>query len=243
MRGILGKNAIVPQLIYAPASHLNALAAEILVQAEYPFIIAGGGVVSAEASLELIQIAEILNAPICVTSMSKGAIPPDHPLSAGLVWDAFKSETDTESPILPLMERAGAVLSVGCRLSQRTTGDWGVRQLANLIQIDIDEKEIGRNYPVRIGIVADAKTTLRQLIQAIERGEGMVKGQWGDFHKPHSSEYGSKADRQVIQILRNVLEAILPQIFGKNFNRIVKNGTEMSRDRSSLQTSRGEEFG
>ena len=217
------------------ASHLNALAAEILVQAEYPFIIAGGGVVSAEASLELIQIAEILNAPICVTPMSKGAIPPDHPLSAGLVWDAFKSETDTESPILSLVEQAGAILSVGCRLSQRTTGDWGVRQLANLIQIDIDEKEIGRNYPVRIGIVADAKTTLRQLIQAIERGEGMVKGQWGDFHKPHSSEYGSKADRQVIQILRDVLEehAIIA-VGGEHLTDIMLSNFEVAHRRLFL---------
>ena len=186
---------------------LNALAAEILVQAKSPLIVAGGGVVSAKAGAELIQIAERLNAPVCTTPMSKGVVPSDHLLSAGLTWQASSPVTDVHSQILPLIKKADVVLSVGCSLSQRTAGNWKARLLPNLIQIDIDEKEIGRNYPVRIGIVADAKVALAQLIQAIDNGAGTVKSQWNDFRselKP--SSYRDEFNLKVMQILRNTLE-------------------------------------
>ncbi len=186
---------------------LNALTAEILVQAKSPLIVAGGGVVSAKAGAELIQIAERLNAPICTTPMSKGVIPPEHLLSAGLTWQASTPGTDVHCQILPLIKQADVVLSVGCSLSQRTAGNWKTPLLPNLIQIDIDEKEIGRNYPVRIGIVADAKVALAQLIQAIDNGAGPVRSQWDDFKselKPPS--YRDELNLKMMPILRNTLE-------------------------------------
>lgn len=186
---------------------LNALAAEMLVQAKSPLIIAGGGVVSAKAGSELIQIAERLNAPICFTPMSKGLIPLDHLLSAGLTWQPPTLSADVPCQILPLVKQADVVLSVGCSLSQRTAGHWKTHLLPNLIQIDIDEKEIGRNFPVRIGIVADAKAALAQLIQAIDDGAGTVKSRWGNFRselQPHT--YRDGFDLKAMQILRNSLD-------------------------------------
>jgi acetolactate synthase-1/2/3 large subunit len=186
---------------------LNALTAELLVQAKSPLIVAGGGVVSAKAGAELIQIAERLNAPICTTPMSKGVIPSDHLLSAGLTWQAPTPGADVHCQILPLIKEADVVLSVGCSLSQRTAGNWNTRLLPNLIQIDIDEKEIGRNFPVRIGIVADAKVALAHLIQAIDNGAGTVRSQWNDFRSElQPSTYRDGYDLKVMQILRNTLE-------------------------------------
>lgn len=189
------------------STSLNALAAEMLVQAKSPLIVAGGGVVSAKAGAELIQIAERLNAPVCTTPMSKGIVPSDHLLSAGLTWQAPSPRTDEYCRILPLIKQADVVLSVGCSLSRRTAGNWDTRLLPNLIQIDIDEKAIGRNYPVRIGIVSDAKEALAQLIQAIDNGAVSVNSQWDDFRselKPllHRNGFELKA----MQILRNSLE-------------------------------------
>lgn len=186
---------------------LNALAAELLVRAKSPLIVAGGGVVSAKAGAELIQIAERLNAPVCTTPMSKGIIPSDHLLSAGTTWQAPSPETHESCQILPLIKQADIVLAVGCSLSRRTAGNWHNQPLPNLIQIDIDEKEIGRNYPVRIGIVADAKETLAQLIQAIDNSAGTVESLWHDFKPelkplPHRNGFDLKA----MQILRNTLE-------------------------------------
>lgn len=186
---------------------LNALAAELLVRAKSPLIIAGGGVVSAKAEVELIQIAERLNAPVCTTPVSKGVVPPDHLLSAGLTWQAPLPETHENHQILPLVKRADVVLSVGCSLSQRTAGSWNTNKLPNLIQIDIDEKEIGRNYPVRIGIVADAKEALAQLMQAIDNGAGTVQSHWHDFRPelkplPNRNGFNLKA----MEILRNALD-------------------------------------
>lgn len=186
---------------------LNALAAEILIQAKSPLIIAGGGVVSANAGAELIQFAERLNAPVCTTPMSMGIVPSDHLLSAGLTWHTSSRRTDENCQILPLINQADVVLSVGCSLSRRTAGNWKTHQLPNLIQIDIDEKEIGRNYPVRIGIVADAKIALTQLVQAIDNGAGTVKSQWGNLKsevKPISNR--DDLDLKAMEILRDTLD-------------------------------------
>ena len=186
---------------------LNALAAEILIQAKSPLIVAGGGVVSANAGAELIQVAERLNAPVCTTPMSMGIVPSDHLLSAGLTWHASSTRTEENCLIPPLIKQADVVLTVGCSLSRRTAGNWKTRPLPNLIQIDIDEKEIGRNYPVRIGIVADAKVALAQLVQAIDSRAGTVKSQWGNLRsETEALPYQDGLHLKTMQILRDALD-------------------------------------
>jgi acetolactate synthase-1/2/3 large subunit len=201
-----------PSLFKAPpmrhipgAQRLNVLAAEILGKAKYPLIIAGGGVVSARAGPELMQIAEILNAPILITPMSKGVFPSDHPLYAGLTWQPFVA--DPEHSISAGVDKADAVLSVGCSLSQRTTGDWKLSLPKHLIQIDIDEKEIGKNYPVQVGIVADAKIALEQLVRTISAQEENGRSQWGNFERQlYLPQYIREGDLKIVQILQDVLE-------------------------------------
>jgi len=65
----------------------------------------------------------------------------------------------------PLPSLADAVLAIGCRFTQLATGDWTLRMPENLIQIDINETEIGKNYPAKVGITADAKSALKQLLR------------------------------------------------------------------------------
>ena len=138
-------------------------AARLLAGAERPAIIAGGGIVSAGAAAELVELAELLQAPVITTQQSKGTIPDQHPLFLGVNY--------IMSPIEELMAHSDAVLAVGTRLMIR---NFAAERLPRLVQIDIDPSEIGKNYPAEVGIEADAKGALAGLIRAL-RGAGPAR--------------------------------------------------------------------
>jgi acetolactate synthase-1/2/3 large subunit len=142
--------------------------AELLAGWRKPLILAGGGVIAAGAEGQLVQLAERLGAPVFITAMGKCAIPSTHPLAAGLPW--FKATSDLsnmESCFSPLFGEADGLLAVGCRFTQLVTGTWSMPRPPALVQIDIDPNEIGRHYPVALGIHADARETLRALLAAV----------------------------------------------------------------------------
>jgi acetolactate synthase-1/2/3 large subunit len=142
--------------------------AELLARWRRPLVLAGGGVISAGAETLLVQLAERLGAPVLHTLMGKCAIPSDHPLAAGLTWHSATSDLTNMGPLLsPLFAQADGLLAVGCRFTQAATGSWAMPRPAALAQIDIDPAEIGRHYPVTVGIVADARQTLRALLAAV----------------------------------------------------------------------------
>ncbi|MDE0300165.1 MAG: thiamine pyrophosphate-binding protein [Candidatus Poribacteria bacterium] len=208
-RGSISQSAPLAAYFNMLTSHLTTLVAEMMTHAKYPAIIAGGGVVSARAGTELIQLAEILNAPVYTTPMSKGVIPSAHPLAAGLVGAAI------DNPASSVICQANAVMAIGCGLSRRTTRDGQLRLPRDLVQIDIEEKAIGRNYPVRIGMVADAKTALRQIIEVIDEESLETHNEWEisitGSGAVGATENSQGANRQIAAILRASLneEAIL----------------------------------
>jgi acetolactate synthase-1/2/3 large subunit len=131
-------------------------------------LLAGGGVITAEASELLRQLAECLGAPVHHTAMGKGAFPSSHKLAAGMPWTRSMSDlTAMEEFFSPLFAEADGLLAIGCRFTQLATGTWTLKLPAALAQIDIDATEIGRHYPVRQGIVADAAETLRALLDVL----------------------------------------------------------------------------
>ena len=140
-------------------------AASVLASAERPIILAGGGVVAADATSELNALAEALSAPVLVAGDGIGAIPHDHDLNAGSVG-AVGGPCGTT-----LLRKADVVIAVGSRLSDLPDvgGGYNVSDLTGkkLIQIDIERDEIGRRYPVEVGIVADAKSALVDLKSAL----------------------------------------------------------------------------
>jgi len=130
-------------------------AAESLVNAEKPLILAGGGVTSSNAFQELLQLAELLMAPVATTLMGKGSFPENHPLSLGNI-----GMHGTRSANQLILE-ADVLLAVGTRFSDRSTGNLdSFCPNAKIIHIDIDSAEIGKNVDIDIPIVADAKRTL-----------------------------------------------------------------------------------
>ena len=136
-------------------------AARILARAERPVIWAGGGVITSGASEALRRLAELLRAPVCVTVMGKGAFPEDHPLSAG------------SSLIHPegaeLFRDSDVMLAVGTRFTQDDTNDWTLPFPEELIHIDLDEAEHGRNCRPSLAIVGDARESLTQLADGVAR--------------------------------------------------------------------------
>lgn len=133
-----------------------------------PLLMAGGGVLSADACSELRELAERLGAPVFHTLMGKSALATDHPLAAGLPWKQATSDaTDMGAFMSPLFAEADGMLAIGCRFTQVTTGTWSLRPPSALAQIDIDAAELGRHYPIVLGIQADARATLRELLHLL----------------------------------------------------------------------------
>jgi acetolactate synthase I/II/III large subunit len=143
-------------------------AGALLDEAKRPVIVAGGGVIAAEAWDELRGVAELLGAPVVTTMMGKGALPEDHPLSG------FHGGSKGTTCGNTLTRSADVLLAVGTRFADESTSSYrhGVTYAippTSLIHMDLDPTEIGKNYPVTVGIVADAKAglaALREWLQA-----------------------------------------------------------------------------
>jgi len=132
-------------------------AARALGEARQPLIFAGGGVLAADASDELRQLAELLEAPVLLSNNGKGAISDRHHLAQ-------------YSIAMPdLIAGSDAVLAVGTRFVQSTTPLWPAGPGRTYVQIDVDPSEIGRNLEPTVGIAADAKLGLAALVDRVAR--------------------------------------------------------------------------
>jgi acetolactate synthase I/II/III large subunit len=143
-----------------------AEAAHVLTSASRPVIFAGNGVTLSEASRELRELAELTGLPVATTLMAKGVFPEDHPLSLGMtgIWGSRAANDTTRE--------ADVILAVGTGFAEADCSSWDPKYTfaippSKLIQIDIDPQEIGKIYPVDVGIVGDAKRTLRELIRHV----------------------------------------------------------------------------
>ena len=127
-------------------------AASAIASASRPLVWAGGGIATPEAAAALLRVVERLGAPVMTTQKGKGAIPSDHPLHIGN-WA-------NEPPVRELIATCDLVLAVGTRFSYFPTGGWDLRLPERIVQIDIDPAELGRNYPIEVGVEGDALVAL-----------------------------------------------------------------------------------
>ncbi|MFC1935368.1 thiamine pyrophosphate-dependent enzyme [Chloroflexota bacterium] len=145
-------------------------AADLLALAQRPVVWAGGGVNLADGSSELVELVELLGAPVITTADGKGAIPESHPLSMG-------SSAWGWGPGGDIVPQADVILAVGTRLSSRER-DPGITATGTqkLINLNVDETEFGKTFPVTVGIAADAKVGLKHLAVALH--ERLRQGSW-----------------------------------------------------------------
>ena len=143
-------------------------AADLLLGAERPLIYIGNGVTISEAGAELSELAHTLQTPVCNLPNGMGAIDARDPLAIGLNGRNGAYQANQAG------RRCDVVLTIGARFDDRSAsawqpgGSWNIPP-TKVIQVDIDADEIGRVYPVVLGLVADARTFLRQLLAEIAR--------------------------------------------------------------------------
>ena len=139
-----------------------------LLAAKTPLMYVGGGIMLADATTEMREFAELLQLPVAHTLMGKGALPDDHPLILGMTgfWGTkFINEK---------CKAADWIIGLGTRFSEADCSSWEAEYTFNfpptqLIHIDIDPAEIGRNYPAAIGAVADLKQALTVLLRVARK--------------------------------------------------------------------------
>ena len=156
-------DAYEPLAVNRPAAtRLQAeKALDLMFAAERPLIVAGGGIINADASEKLVELAELLNVPVIPTLMGWGAIPDDHPLMAGMVGlqtsHRYGNATFLESDF---------VIGIGNRWANRHTG--GLEKYMDgrtFVHVDIEPTQIGRVFSPHLGIVSDAGAALEILLQ------------------------------------------------------------------------------
>ena len=142
-------------------------AVKLLVEAERPLIYVGGGVILSEASQQVAPLAEALGAPVAYSLMGKGALSDDHPLAVGMTgfWG-----TPTANR---LCREADVILAVGTRFAEASSSSWISKYTfaigpTKVIQVDLDEREIGKNYPIEIGILGDAGAVLEDILCGVK---------------------------------------------------------------------------
>jgi acetolactate synthase I/II/III large subunit len=143
-------------------------AVDMLLSAERPVILVGQGVRWGGACTELLRLAERLQIPVAASASGLGAIDAHHPLALGLVARGSHYQANHAT------RQADVLLALGVRFDDRTSSSWipgysFTIPPTKLIHIDIDPEEIGRNYPVALGLMADARTFLRQLHAELDR--------------------------------------------------------------------------
>ncbi|AUW93421.1 glyoxylate carboligase [Sulfobacillus thermotolerans] len=149
---------VFPMPPYRPAIEK---ALDMLLQAKRPIILAGGGVINANASDVLRELAEYLQVPVSPTLMGWGTIPADHPLYVGTVG----IQTQTRAANQIFLE-SDFVLAVGARFAERHTGNLEVYTKGRkFVHIDVEATQIGRIFQPDLGIVSDARLALEALLE------------------------------------------------------------------------------
>src|SRR5262249_51348581 len=144
-----------------------------LQSAERPVIVAGGGARCSGAGAVLVQLAETLGIPVATSLNGKDSIPGTHRLSVGVVGSYSRESANR------VVAAADLVCFIGSSAGGMTTHAWAVPKIGTpALQIDIEPQTIGRNYPLKAGVLADAKLALAQLLAHGDRSTAKRGAPW-----------------------------------------------------------------
>lgn len=191
-----------------PRPELTAVAADLLSRAARPAIIAGGGVVRADASRKLRQLAETLQAPVVTTPGGKGAFPWTHPLSLQS-WIEDRHTTD-------FLEDADVLLVVGSGLGELSSNYHTFKPRGRVIQIEADLGKLESNHPA-LGIHADARLALQALLETVtEREDASAPGRVSEVLGKVADRIAAQElalEQQVLASVRRALPADSPSFW------------------------------
>lgn len=171
-------------------------ATRLLLEAKRPLIFAGNGVHLSEAWEQLREFAEYSGIPVATTLMGKGAFPENHALSLGTtgIWGTQVAND--------LARQADVIFAIGTGFGEADCSSWDPRFTfaippTRLIQLDIDPEEIGKIYPVEVGIVGDAKATLQEFNKQLREGsKGPVRRSSSDLEQRKKKWQETLSDAQ-----------------------------------------------
>lgn len=148
-------------------------AVELIARAKRPVLYAGGGIIKANASGELLRFAELTGAPVTTTLMGRGGFPDSHPLAMGM-----PGMHGTYTAITAI-QKSDVLIAVGVRFDDRVTGNPKFfAPHAKVIHIDVDPAEVGKVRTADVPIVGDARRVLEQLIEAWGQRESPDRTAW-----------------------------------------------------------------
>ena len=188
-------------------------AAEILAGAERPVIVAGYGVVVADAHEATARLAERLGAPVANSYLHNDSFPASHPLAVGPLGYMGSRAA------MKLMSEADVVLMLGCRINVfGTVPQYGLDFYpadAKVVQVDIDAEQLGRSKPIELGIVADAGLAAEELLRRLPGdavdGTARVREAMGDWQRELAAMSASDATPISPRRALSELSAVLPQ--------------------------------
>ncbi|SDI10485.1 tartronate-semialdehyde synthase [Actinokineospora alba] len=167
-----------PLPVYKPAATRAQIekALDLLAEAQRPLIVAGGGIINADAADLLVEFAELTGVPVVPTLMGWGAIADDHPLMAGMVGlqtaHRYGNATMLESDF---------VLGIGNRWANRHTGGLDTyRQGRKFVHVDIEPTQIGRVFAPDYGIASDAKAALELFVEIARERTLPDRSEWAE---------------------------------------------------------------
>ena len=151
-------------------------AAEMILKSHKPILYVGGGVIRAEASKELLKLAELLHAPVTTTLMARGAFPDSHPQHLGMPG------MHGTVPAVTALQKSDLLITLGARFDDRVTGDVkSFAKGAKVIHVDVDPAEIGKIRHADVPIVGDAKVVISMLIAELESQMKITKPDFEDW--------------------------------------------------------------
>ena len=176
---LLGERAEASDLQTPEAEPPRATDAQIeeviheIGQANHPLIWAGEEISSIGGTQELVRLAEALGVPVVTADGAKDAFPEDHPLSLGT---ALGERIWGRNPVHEFIGNCDLVIALGAALPFRTTLGIGIEIRGRLVQVVLDPRSLGRNYPVSVGITANARIVANQLLDALADKEQTKAG-------------------------------------------------------------------
>ncbi len=206
-------------------------AADALLAADRPIVLAGGGVVASGASDELRELVETLGLPVATTFMGKGSLPEDHPLALGPFGLIGRPATNE------FVLRADLALALGTRFTNVDTAAWRIPgRTTRIVQVDIEPTQIGRNYHADLAVPGDIKAALRDLLDALALRRTAADPAIGDEVRALTSRWrsehgiesaaaqdGPNAPVHPLQVIRALRQAMSPDdvlVCDSGFNQI-----------------------
>ncbi len=182
---------------FAPAAPAAAVeqAAQMLLDAERPVIVAGGGIKNSGGAAQALALAELLDAPVAMSPGHGDAIPFGHPLNAGQMGPRGNPVASR------LVLEADVILALGTRLGFNSTfySYDNINRDAAIVQVEIEPTEIGRHFPVSLGIWADAPTVAEQLAEAVRNAAAIREAtQWTERFQAERKAFLARRDAEAV---------------------------------------------